>query len=78
MVNALEEADLRSDSSCTIPGRIGICKCCFVFFSRGKNRSTRRKTSWSKGDNENKLKPDMASSPGFEPGPHVRSPLSHH
>ena len=43
MVNALEEADLRSDSSSTIPGRIGICKCCFVFFSRGKNCSTREK-----------------------------------
>ena len=33
-----------------IPGRIGIWKCWFL--RRGENRSTRRKTSRSKGENQ--------------------------
>ena len=53
-----------------IPGRIGIWKCWFL--GRGENRSTRRKTSRSKGENQQqiKLNPHMASTQGFEPGPH--------
>ena len=51
-----------------IPGWIGIWKCWFL--RRGENESTWRKTSWSKGKNQNKLKPHMALTPGFEPGPH--------
>ena len=34
----------------SIPGRIGISKGWFL--KRGENRSTRRKTSRSKGDNQ--------------------------
>ena len=49
-----------------IPGRIGIWKCWFL--GKGENRSTRRKTSRSK--EENQLNPHMALTPGYEPGPH--------
>ena len=66
-----------------VPDQIGIWKCWFL--RRGKNRSTRRKTSWSKGENgtNNKLNPHMESKPGSKPGPHwwrrrVLSPLCHH
>ena len=38
-----------------IPGRIGIWKCCFL--RRGENRSTRRKTSRSKGENQQQTQP---------------------
>jgi len=37
-----------------IPGRIGIWKCWFSV--RGENRSTRRKTSRSKGENQQQVK----------------------
>ena len=48
--------------------RIGIWKCWFL--RRGENRSTRRKTSRSRVENNNKLKPHMTPGPGIEPGPH--------
>ena len=37
------------------PDRIGIWECCF--FMRGENRSTRRKTSWSKDENQQQTQP---------------------
>ena len=41
------------------------------FESIGKTGVTWRKTSRSKGERtNNKLNPHMASTPGFEPGPH--------
>ena len=49
-----------------VPDRIRIWNCWFL--RRGENRSTRRKTFWCRG--ENILNPHMASTPGFEPGPH--------
>ena len=33
-----------------IPGLTGICKCWFL--RRGENRSSQRRTSWSKGENQ--------------------------
>ena len=46
--------------------RIGIWKCWFLL-RRGETRSTRRKTSRSKGENQtnDKLNPHVASMPGF-------------
>ena len=38
-----------------IPGWIGIWKCWFL--RRGENQSTRRKTSWSKGENQQQTQP---------------------
>ena len=49
-------------SAPTIPGRIRMWKCWFV--RRGENRSTRRKTSRSKGENQQ----HVVLTPGFEPG----------
>ena len=43
-----------------------IWKCWFL--RRGENRSTRRKTSRSKDENQQQT--DMTLSPGIEPGPH--------
>ena len=40
-----------------------------VFVERG-NRSTGRKTSRSKGEKQQQTQQHMASTPGFEPGPH--------
>ena len=37
------------------PDRIGIWKCCFL--RRGENRSTRRKTSRSKDENQQQTQP---------------------
>ena len=51
-----------------IPGRIGIWKSWFV--RRGVNRSTWRKPLGAKERTNNKLNPHMASTPGFEAGPH--------
>ena len=51
------------------PDRIGIWKCWFL--RRGENRSTRRKTSRSKEENNNKLNPQMTSGPEIEPGTHL-------
>ena len=48
------------------PDRIGICKCWFLW--REENRSTRRKTLGAGTRTNNKLNPDMASTPGIEPG----------
>ena len=42
----------------------------FEFGWRGKNRSSRRKTSRSKDDKLNKLNPDMTPSPEIESEPH--------
>ena len=44
------EVALCSGSSATIPDQIGIWRCWFL--RRGENRSTQRKTSWSKGENQ--------------------------
>ena len=60
-----------------VPDRIGIWKCWFL--RRGENQSTRRKTSRSKGENQPQFNPHMASTPGFEPGPHWwEASASHH
>ena len=56
------------DSSSTIPGRIGTCKCWFL--RREENRSTGRKTSRGEERTNNKLKAYMASLPLYEHGPH--------
>ena len=53
------------------------------FLRRGENRSTRRKTSRSKGQNQQQTQPHMVLTPGFEPGPHwtltlVGDERSHH
>ena len=64
-----------------IPVEIGIWKRWFL--RRGKNRSTRRKTSQShKKRTNNKVNPYMASTPALEPSPHwwqasALSPLRH-
>ena len=59
--------------------QIRIWKCWFL--RRGENRSSRGKTSRSREENQNKLNPHMASSPGIDPEPHrwqrVLSPLRH-
>ena len=49
-----------------IPGRIGIWNC--WLFRRGENRSTRRKTSRSKGENQQQTHTHMASTPSLNPG----------
>ena len=54
------------------PGRIGICKCWFLW--REENGSTRRKTLGARTRTNNKLNPHMTPRPGIEPGPH----FSHH
>ena len=51
----------------TCPCVGSVWKCWFL--RRGENWSTHRKTSRSKGENNNKLNPHMALTPGFEPGP---------
>ena len=52
-----------------VPDRIGIWRCWFL--RRGRNRSTRRKTSSSKGEEQQQTQhPHMASRPGVEPEPH--------
>ena len=60
-----------------IPGRIGIWKCWFQ--KRRDNRSTRRKNSRSKWENEQKLNPHTARrrnlNPGHIGGRRVLSPL---
>ena len=38
-----------------VPDRVGIWKCWFL--RRGENWSTRRKTSWSKGENQQQTQP---------------------
>ena len=48
--------------------QIRIWKCWFL--RRGENRSTRRKTSRSWEEIQNKLNPHMASSPGIDPESH--------
>ena len=55
---------------CLTRGRTGIWKCWFL--RKGENRSTRRKTSWSKGENQQQQTqhPHGASTPGYEPGSH--------
>ena len=43
------------------------------FLRRGENRSTRRKTSRSKGENQQQTQPTYSiEAPAFEPGPHYR------
>ena len=49
-----------------IPGQVGIWKCWFQ--KRRDNRSTRRKTSRSKWENEQKLNPHMARRRNLNPG----------
>ena len=51
-----------------IPGRIGIWRSWFL--RREENWSTRRKPLGEKERTNNKLNPYMASTSGFEPGPH--------
>ena len=54
------------------PDRIGIWKC--WFWKRGENRSTRRKTSRSKDENQQQTQPrydaESGNLLGIEPGPH--------
>ena len=48
------------------PDRIGIWKCWFV--RRGVNWSSRRKTSWSKDENQQQSQPPhMAPTPEIKP-----------
>ena len=56
----MEVAHPHSGSS--IPGRIGNWKCWFL--RRGENRSTQRKTSWSKGENQQQTQPMYGINPG--------------
>ena len=51
----LEVVNLHSVFSSTISGRIGIWKCCFL--RRGENRSSQRKTSQNKGENQQQTQP---------------------
>ena len=44
-----------------------IWKCWFL---RRENRSTRRETSRSKGENQQQTQPTYDVKPGYEPGPH--------
>ena len=44
------------------PDRTGIWKCCFL--RRGENQSTRRKTSWSKEENQQQTQPTYANGSG--------------
>ena len=73
-----------------VPGRIGSNLEVLVFEERGKlenpekNLSEQRREPTTKGDGllttNQELNPHMASTPGFEPGPHGRrvlSPLRH-
>ena len=46
------------------PGRIGIWKCWFL--RRRENRITRRKTSWSKEENQQQTQPTYDPGPGIE------------
>ena len=51
------------------PCQIGIWKC--WFWKRGENRSTRRKTSQTKGKNQQQTQhPHIVLKPWFEHGPH--------
>ena len=45
------------------PDRIGIWKC-WGFFRRGENRSTQRKTSWSKDENQQQTQPTYDAESG--------------
>ena len=51
-----------------VPDLIGIWKCWFL--TRGEDGSTWRKTSRSKGENQQQTQPHMASTWRFEPRPH--------
>ena len=44
------------------PDRIGIWKCWFL--RRGENRSTQRKTSWSKDENQQQTQPTYDAESG--------------
>ena len=56
------------DSPSTIPGRTGIWKCWFL--GRGENRSTRRKTSRGKKENQRQTQPTYDIHVGMSYGPH--------
>ena len=51
-----------------VPDGIGIWKCWFL--KRGENRSTRRKTSRSKGENQQQTQPTYGLNARFEPRAH--------
>ena len=51
-----------------IPDRFGIGKCWFL--RRGENQSIWENPLGARERTNNKLNPHMASTPGFEPGPH--------
>ena len=51
-----------------VPDRIGIWKCWFL--RRGKTVVPGEKPLGARERTNDKLKPRMASTPGFEPGPH--------
>ena len=77
--NHFEGAHPHAGSSSAIHGQTGIWK--LWLFMRAENRSTQRKISRSKGENKQQTQPLMASTPGFEPGPHLvrsRGEGSHH
>ena len=59
----MEVAHPHSGSSSTISGRIGIWKCWFL--RRGENWSTRRKTSRSKGENQQQTQPTYGVDAGI-------------
>ena len=56
----MEVAHPHSGSS--IPGQIGNWKCWFL--RRGENRSTQRKTSWNKGENQQQTQLMYGINPG--------------
>ena len=49
-------------NACAFQGRIGIWKCWFL--RRGENRSTRRKTSWSRVENQQQTQPTYDAGSG--------------
>ena len=53
------------------PGRIGIQKCWFL--RRGENRSTRRKTSRSKDENQQQTQPTFDTESGNRIRPTFRT-----
>ena len=69
----LEVAHPCSGSSFTIPGRIGIWNLKIIMLSfeeRGKPKYPEKKLLGAKERTNHKLNPHVASTPGFEPGPH--------
>ena len=69
-MNDLEVAHQKIDSSSTIPGRTGMWKCWFL--RRRENRSTRRKTSRSKKENQRQTQHTYGIHAGINSGHTLR------